>query len=146
MTFEQQIKIWLQQGKIKKQKPHLDQIRVLLEKAEKDIAVGNKVLEIDLETSFTLAYNSMLKAGRALVLSKGFRTDDGAQHKTTVDFCAFQVTKDKSDLIDIFDRMRRNRNTMTYDPFESSELEQSEVKDCLKAAADFLVLVKKVVQ
>lgn len=138
MTYEQQIEIWLQEGKLKKQKPHADQIQVLLSRAKRHIDVARKNISIDLETAYTLAYNSMLKAGRALVLAKGYRTDDGGQHKTTVDFCKFFVPATSADLTTIFDRMRRNRNILQYDPHEASEIDEEEAKDAIESARGFL--------
>lgn len=143
MKFEDQIKTWLQQGKLKKQQPQPKAIKVLLEKAMKDIDVGNKVIKIDFETAYTLSYNSMLKAGRALVLAKGYRTDDGGQHKTTVDFCGLVLQQGASGLIAAFDRLRRNRNTLNYDPYEAAEIELDEVKEALDSAKEFLEAVKQ---
>ena len=141
MTFKEQLDMWLTERKIKKEEAHQDQIDTLLEKAAKDIKVSKANLVIDLETSYALAYNSMLKAGRALVLSQGYRTTDGAQHKTTVDFCGHFI--DVKALVSTFDHMRRDRNTLMYDPFDFDTIEEETVLSAIKSAEHFLKEVKK---
>ena len=39
----------------------------------------------DRRATYLLAYMAMLKTGRALMFLKGYRPDDGAQHKTVVE-------------------------------------------------------------
>jgi len=62
-----------------------------------------------------MAYMAMLKAGRALMLYKGYVPDDGAQHKTVVEFTAFTLGEKYRELTDHFESMRRKRNEMTYE-------------------------------
>jgi uncharacterized protein (UPF0332 family) len=133
-------------GKIKKQKAGKDQIVALIERSKKDIEVAKLNLKIDYYTSFTTAYNSMLKAGRALVLFQGYRTDDGSQHKTTVDFCSFFIDKKMSKLINSFDRMRRTRNTISYDPFYYDDFEKEDVEIAIENAEEFLKVIKTIVK
>ena len=142
MNVEQQIKIWLEQGKIKKQEPQKDQIDALMKRAKRDIEVARLNLDIDYDTAFSTAYNSMLKSGRAFILSKGYRTEDGAQHKTTVDFCSFFFKNDSEKLVKTFDRMRRTRNTITYDPFDYAGFEKNDVVLAINSAEQFLNMIK----
>jgi len=146
MNFEQQIKIWLEQGKIKEQKVKKDQIEVLIKRAQRDTEVSKLNLEIDYDTSFSTAYNSMLKAGRAFILSKGYRTDDGAQHKTTVDFCSFFLDGETNKLIKTFDRMRRIRNIIAYDPFDYAGFEKDDVLSAIESAEKFVKAIEKLLR
>lgn len=146
MTFEKQIKTWLEQGKIKKQKTHKDQIEALITRARKDVEVAKINLDIDYDTAFSTAYNSMLKAGRALILYKGYRTDDGSQHKTTVDFCSFFMDGEKTKLSKAFDRMRRTRNIVAYDPFDYAGFEEGDVVSAIKNAEDFLEAIRSILE
>jgi uncharacterized protein (UPF0332 family) len=143
MNFEHQVKAWIEQGKIKKQEAHKDQIEALIKRARKDIEVSKLNLEIDYDTAFGTAYNSMLKAGRAFMLSKGYRTDDGAQHKTTVDFCSFFMDGETNKLAKTFDRMRRIRNIIAYDPFDYAGFEKEDVISAIESAQKFLKTIEK---
>jgi uncharacterized protein (UPF0332 family) len=144
VKFKDQIELWLNNGKLKEESPHKDQIKILIEKAQKDIKTANINLLIDLENSYTLAYNSMLRTGRALVLSKGYRTSDGAQHKTAVEFCRYLI--DDGGLIDAFDHMRRTRNTLIYDPFNFSDFEKTDVEHAIESAHLFLKAAMSIIE
>lgn len=57
----------------------------------------------------------MLRAGRALMFSFGFRPIDGQQHKTVVLFSEAVLGKEFSKLVAAFNQMRKFRNRFTYD-------------------------------
>ena len=146
MNFEQQIKSWLDLGKIKKQEPNKDNIGALIKRAQRDIEVSKLNLDIDYDTAFSTAYNAMLKAGRAFILSKGYRTDDSAQHKTTVDFCSFFLDGETNKLAKTFDRMRRVRNTIAYDPFDYAGFEKNDVVSAIENAEKFVKAIEKLLR
>ena len=102
--------------------------------------------EIDYDTAFSTAYNSMLKAGRAFILYNGYRTDDGAQHRTTVDFCSFFMKKEKTGLSKAFDRMRRTRNIVAYDPFDYAGFEKEDIISAIKNAKEFLEAISSMIK
>jgi uncharacterized protein (UPF0332 family) len=127
-------------GLLKKEKIGLDQVLALLASASKNIAASEKNVEIDEEACYTLAYNAMLKTGRALVFLQGYRPSDGQQHKTTVDVAGEILGNKFKSLIAIFDAMRKKRNQFTYDPMLPLSL--TEAKTALKTAKDFHKNVK----
>lgn len=135
-----QINIWLKEGKIKRQKVDDEHIGALLEYSKKDILVAKKNLDIDHETAYLLAYNSMLKSGRALMFLKGFTPDDGSQHKTTIEFCSCFIDKDLN-IVDIFERMRRTRDTLNYDPYYYNSIDEEEALFAIKVAEQLVYLV-----
>lgn len=73
------------EGKIKKQIAGLVQIEALLREAVKDLDEAKNIAHIATRATYLLAYNAMLKAGRALLLFKGYIPADGGQHKTVVE-------------------------------------------------------------
>lgn len=127
-------------GFIKKEKIGTDQVKALLISASRNIIASEKNLSIDEEACYTLAYNAMLKIARALVFLQNYRPSDGQQHKTTIEFAGKILGKEFSELIDIFDKMRKKRNQFTYDPMLPLSL--AEAKNALKTANDFHVKVK----
>lgn len=127
-------------GFIKKEKIGVDQSKALLMSASRNITASEKNLSIDEEACYTLAYNAMLKLARALVLLQNYRPSDGQQHKTTIEVAGKILGKEFSELISIFDKMRKKRNQFTYDPLLPLSL--AEAKNAIKTANDFYIKVK----
>ena len=126
-----------------KQKSGFIQVEALLREAILDLSEARKVIAIADRATYILAYMAMLKAGRALLLLKGYRPADGAQHKTVVDVTGVILGKKYSDLAMHFETMRRKRNAITYDA--GSLLSPSEAKAAFDdAAALFKEVLHKV--
>ncbi len=112
------------QGKLKKQKAGTVQVEALLEQAILDLKEAKKIAHIAERATYLLAYMAILKAGRALLLQKGFVPDDGAQHRTVVEMVSAILGPKFKNLTDQFETMRRKRNEMTYEagtPLSRSE-------------------------
>jgi len=138
---EETIKKLEGQGKLKKQKAGFIQVEGLLRTALADLHEAKATLSIANTATYVLAYMAMLKAGRALLLWKGYVPDDGAQHKTVVEVTGAILGEKYKTLIDRFEMMRRKRNELTYDiakPLSRSEAE--------KAFTDAIDLVKNILK
>lgn len=145
MNYKNLINDLLNKGLIKKQTIDFKSIKYLLLRSKKDLVVAKKNLAIDEEVTYNYAYLAMLRCGRALMFLKGYRPDDGAQHKTVIDFVAVLLGSSFTELTDKFDIMRRKRNQFTYDPF--LPISKTEAENALKSAEEFVAkaieLVKK---
>ena len=139
-NLENYLKTLELKGFIRKEKIGTDQVRALLISASKNIAASEKNIAIDEEACYTLAYNAMLKTARALVFLQGFRPSDGQQHKTTIEVAGEILGKEFSELINMFDKMRKKRNQFTYDPMLPLSL--TEAKSALRTSDDFYKKVK----
>jgi len=139
-SLEKYLKNLESKGFIKKERIGIDQVKALLTSASKNITASEKNLSIDEEACYTLAYNAMLKLARALVFLQGYRPYDGQQHKTTIEVAGEMLGKEFSELIVMFDKMRKKRNQITYDPMLPLSL--TEAKTALKTANDFYKKVK----
>ena len=126
-------------GKIRKQKAGFVQIEALLKEAVLDLEEAKKIAHLAERATYLLAYNAMLKAGRALLLLKGYVPDDGAQHKTVVEMTSAILGDPYRELTEKFETMRRKRNEMTYE--SGTLLSKSEAQ---KAFSDAISLVKKI--
>jgi uncharacterized protein (UPF0332 family) len=126
-------------GKIRKQKAGFVQIEALLKEAVLDLEEAKKIAHLAERATYLLAYNAMLKAGRALMLLKGYVPDDGAQHKTVVEMTSAILGDSYRELTEKFETMRRKRNEMTYE--SGTLLSKSEAQ---KAFSDAIALVKKI--
>ena len=74
----------LGQGRLAQQPPSSKAIQDLFSLAERDIHVAEHTLEVDPDWAFNIAYNAVLQAARAFVLSEGYRTRGADQHATVV--------------------------------------------------------------
>jgi len=129
------------QGKLKKQKSGIVQTEALLKDAILDLKEAKKIYLLAARATYLLAYIAMLKAGRALLLLKGYVPIDGVQHKTVVDVTAAILGDDYKNLTAQFENMRRKRNELTYEP--GSLLSKSESE---KAFKDAVSLVKNIIR
>jgi len=144
MTFDNFIAKYKKLGLIKEQKLNFKGIENLVTRAYKEIKIAEVNLSIDEGTAFTVAYTSMLHAGRALMLVKGFRPNDGYQHKTVVDFSAVILGPEFKKLTQHFDKMRRKRNIFTYEAGIS--ISETEVNKALESVAAFIKAIRDIIE
>lgn len=133
------IKKLVKEGKLAEQKVGIIQIEGLLRESIVDLEESKKTLHIADRATYIMAYMAMLKSGRALLLLKGYRPTDGAQHKTVVEMTGVILGDKYTDLISHFETMRRKRNELTYEA--GALLSKSESENALQ---DAIMLVKKI--
>ena len=126
------------EGKIRRQKAGVVQVEALLREAILDLEETKRVVHVAERATYLLAYNGMLKAGRALLLLRGYLPDDGAQHKTVVEMTAAMLGEKYRSLTEQFETMRRKRNDLTYEA--GTLLSKSEAE---RAFLDAIELVKR---
>jgi len=80
MSYEK----FLRDKLIRRQRPDFKQIAHQLERSLKDIKTAEANLKIDRTWSYAIAYHSMIRAGRALMYSKGFLPTAKQSHNTIV--------------------------------------------------------------
>jgi uncharacterized protein (UPF0332 family) len=120
----------------KPQKIDPKQVRRFLADAHKKAAAARKNLKIDEETAYQVAYQAMLKASIALMLSHGQRARAQlGHHVAIIEFAQKHLDAKHAPLFALFDRMRRKRNDAFYDIAIVSDVEAGEA---VKAAEDYL--------
>ena len=129
------------EGKLAAQKAGIVQIEALLKESIIDLEESKKTLHIADRATYIMAYTAMLKAGRALLLLKGYRPTDGAQHKTVVEMTGAILGDKYTSLVSHFETMRRKRNELTYEA--GTLLSGSESKQALD---DATLLVKNILK
>lgn len=127
------------EGKIRKQASGLVQVEALLKEALLDLGEAKKITHLANRATYLLAYMAMLKAGRALLLLKGYVPDDGGQHKTVVDVTSIILGEKYQNLTRQFETMRRKRNELTYEAGILLSKSESE-----KALSDAIALIKRI--
>ncbi len=99
-------------GDIKRLPRDMKKIEDSLNLAKRDVNVARSVLNENCDWAFSIAYNAMLQAVRALMFSKGYRPTGSNQHISVVRFAELFLREE--DVI-ILDRMRRKRHITIYD-------------------------------
>lgn len=140
MPFE----AYLKKGLLKGERINFRQIEKQIIRAKKDLKTAQKVLPDDPEWGATIAYHAMLRAGRALLFSKGFLPADGGQHRTVVELVHELLGKDYSLLVQKFEKMRRRRNVFFYesDPFGTL----TEAENALKTASELIHVIEEMIR
>lgn len=124
------------QGLIEKVKFSDKQIISNINRAKKDLITAKANIKIDEEWSYTISYHAMLRAGRALMFSMGYRPKGKDQHKTVVDFCAEILGDDFRNLTERFNRMRIKRHDFIYEP--ERPIPRTEAEKSLESAERFV--------
>jgi len=99
-------------GLIKRLPVDQKKVRDAIALAHRDLKTARAIQKTDHDWAYTIAYNAVLQAGRALMFSKGYRPDGTNQHISVVKFA--ELFLEKNDAL-IFDRMRRKRHSSVYD-------------------------------
>jgi uncharacterized protein (UPF0332 family) len=113
------------------------------ELAERDLKTAKKVLEESPDWAFSIAYNSMLQATRALMFSKGYRPAGDKHHVSAVKF-AESVLGRGSQLVVAFDRMRRKRHVAVYDV--AGAVSKTDAENAIRWAGKFLSEARKILK
>lgn len=129
------------EGWIRKQQITLSQIEQLAIRARKDLITAENNLKNDPECAYDYSYKAMLRIGRAILFSFGYRPRSERAHKTTVEACRIILGDKFADLVDVFDEMRKVRNQFIYDPI--TDISEKSAKEALKEARDFLNVALK---
>jgi uncharacterized protein (UPF0332 family) len=123
----------------KPQKIDPRQVKQFLADAEKKAVAARKNLEIDEETADQTAYQAVLKASLALMLSHGERPRVQLGHHVAIlEFAQKHLDPALAPTFDLFDRMRRKRNDAFYDIAIIGEVEAEEA---VRAAETYLPTV-----
>jgi uncharacterized protein (UPF0332 family) len=129
------------EGWLKKQPVTLAQIEQLAVRAKKDLVTAENNIKNDPECAYDYSYKAMLRIGRAVIFSFGYRPRSERAHKTTVEACRLILGDKFADLVDIFDEMRKVRNQFIYDPI--ADISEKSAKEALKEAREFLNIALK---
>ena len=126
-------------GLIRRIKINFKQIHNFLSRSKQDLQTAKLNLSIDEAWSYAIAYHAMLRAGRSLMMSFGFRPLGKDQHATVVRFASIVFGNEYKDLINKFDRMRRKRHDFIYEPNRPIPRQEAD-----QAIADAEELVKQI--
>lgn len=125
----------IEEGLLKKEsgiKP--DQVSRRLNRAAVDLNNAKLLLASDAVGAYTMAYDSMLQAGIALILFLSYRPKVASFHKTVVE-AAGAILGDGIPTVKEFNQMRKNRHQAVYD---AETIYSGEAERAIKAAREFI--------
>lgn len=134
----------LQQGRIRPHVANPKEIRALLDLADRDLHVAELTLKVDPDWAYTIAYNSILQASRALMFSQGFRPRRSEGHVTVVRFVREALGSEHLSKVNLFDQMRRKRHCMLYEM--AGLVGSQEAKNSLAFAKEFIDLIRRLIK
>jgi uncharacterized protein (UPF0332 family) len=128
----------------KPQKIDPKQVRQFLADAQKKTVAARKNLVIDEETAYQTAYQAMLKASLALMLSHGQRPRvQLGHHVAIIEFAQKHLDPRLAALFALFDRMRRKRNEAFY---EIAVIGDEEAEDAVVAVEKYVEVIAADIQ
>ncbi len=137
MPYEQLLK----EGRIRRHSARPQQIQALFNVAERDLEAAATMSEFDPDWTYTIAYNAILQASRALMFSQGYRPRQDGGHATVIRFVREALGSEHKRRGDLFDQVRRKRHRMLYEV--SGLVGQGEAKQSLSFANEFVRLVRE---
>lgn len=137
-------KEYYNKGLIKQQKPNFEQIAKQLRRALQDLKTAQHTIDFDPEWASTIAYQAMLRAGRAILFANGYLPADGAQHKTVVELTGILLGAEYGDLIRQFEKFRKKRNSFFYDSEDTGN--RGEAEKALQVAKALLMKIKTYIE
>ena len=126
-------------NKTKPQRIDPKQVKQFLADAQKKASTARKNLPIDAEAAYQIAYEAMLKASLALMLSHGERPRvQLGHHIAIIEFAEKHLASAPAGIFSQFDRMRRKRNNAFYD---LALISDTEAEEAVKVSEEYLKLV-----
>ncbi len=113
--------------------------------AQRDIRTARKTLAENSDWAYSIAYNAMLQASRALIFHKGYRPTSGeGAHLAVVEFVKATLGQTLPNEVDLFNKMRRKRHRAVYDSL--GMISQEEARQAVDFAQEFVNLIKQSIE
>jgi uncharacterized protein (UPF0332 family) len=128
-------------NRIKPHKPNQNEIKQLLQLAKRDLNTAMHNLEEAPDWAYSIAYNSILQASRALMFFSGYRPRGGEQHATVVEFIEERLGVAFSNQVQLFDQMCRKRHRVIYEI--AGSVSKKEAEQAITFAKEF---VEKIIE
>ncbi|MCK4666636.1 HEPN domain-containing protein [Candidatus Dependentiae bacterium] len=132
----------IKNNQIKKGRFTRKQVKDCLNIAIRDINTAKKVIKINNDWGYNIAYNAMLQAVRSLMFFKGYRAIGEGQHKTAIQFAQITLGEEFNSTLDFLDRMRRRRNKTIYDV--AGLISKMEARESVKIAETFVKAISNI--
>ena len=133
------LKDWLSNGWLIEHKTSAQEIKDLLEVAERDIA-DCQASGLSPDWRLSIAYNAALQTATAALAASGYRASRDSHHYRVIQSLADTIGADAS-LVDQFDSFRKKRNIGGYE--RAGLISDQEAVEMLSLAENLLDMVEK---
>lgn len=116
-----------------------------LQLAERDLKTADDVYnKKDYDWAFSIAYNAMLQAGRALMFSEGYRPKGEYKHVSVIEFVKKKFGDEFAEkILFMFNKIRKKRHIAVYE--QVNIISEDEAKNALDTAKQFVDKVKDII-
>jgi uncharacterized protein (UPF0332 family) len=133
----------LKSDRIKSQQVNQKEVVQLLQLAARDLSTAGRNLEEAPDWAYSIAYNSILQAGRALMFFEGYRPRGSEQHATVVEFVEERLGPSYIEQVRLFDQMRRKRHRVIYEA--TGLVSKMEAEQAVAFATKFVEQITEVI-
>ena len=133
-----------ERGLVEEVLPNYNGVVNLLYRSLKDLKTAKANMEIDEEWAYTIAYQAIIRAARALIMAEGYRPKGREVQKTIIMLTGVLRADDFGPLVNKFDLMRRKRQRFMEEG--GRPIPKYEVTDALQDAEQFVERVLKIVK
>ena len=133
----------IKSNRIKPHRANQNEIKQLLQLATRDLRTATRNLEEAPDWAYSIAYNSVLQAGRALMFFEGYRPRGGEQHATVVEFVEERLGTDYAAQVRLFDQMRRKRHRVIYEV--AGLVSKKEATEAIAFAGEFVEKIAEII-
>src|SRR3989338_10022329 len=120
-------------------------VKNAMQLAERDIKTANNIYNNnDFDCAFSIAYNAMLQAGRALMFSESYRPKGEYKHVSVIEFVKQKFGNEFADkILFMFNKIRKKRHIAVYE--QVNIISKGEAENALKTAKEFVKKVKELI-
>jgi len=126
------------EGLIRPLPPDRKRVTDALALAKRDLETARAMLSVNSDWAYTIAYNAMLQAVRALMFSRGYRPAGSHQHIAAVRYAEVHLERQWSVQLD---RMRRKRHASVYDT--AGTIPGTEAEHAVVRAGEFFRVIER---
>ena len=121
-------------------------VKNAMQLAARDVKTANDVFDNkDYDWAFSIAYNAMLQAGRALMFSEGYRPKGEAKHVSVIEFVKKKFGNEFADkILFMFNKIRKKRHIAVYE--QVNIISEEEAENALNTAKEFAERVKEIIK
>lgn len=126
--------------------PAEDTAKKHLKKAEEDLETSRILFSReDYDWSFSIAYNSILQAAKALMAFNKVRSKGPSHHISTIIFLKENYENEiGEEFLYMIDKFRKKRHHAVYDVGEI--ISEKECETCIKVCEDFIEKIKRILK
>ncbi len=124
--------------------PSRDHADRLLEQARRHLDAADAIADMDSAGGYALVYDAARKALTAVLENQGLRPTTRGGHVVVYEAVRAQLDPPMGAQLRPFDRMRRQRNDVEYQPSDAPELAADDVREDLTKAGEIVTLAARV--